>query len=214
MPILFYLPLIVWISLFEVAQDEMHVPVEARPSTTTRHRTLSDKKTRLRPYRHVPDTSAVPFFDLQEVVRVHRDVPLPHCGCSTACLPRPASQCRSRGRGQQHCHAALRDGRLVIVVRHGATFRIKRIPTRSTSITSRLSETSTTKAEPWRRNFRRRRPSRRVPVGKVFTRKYNRAYQTPVITGFKDIEKTADITEGGGVAPNENSRRVDACAGY
>ena len=30
MPMLFYLPLIVWMSLFEVAQDEMQVPVKGK----------------------------------------------------------------------------------------------------------------------------------------------------------------------------------------
>ena len=30
MPLLFYLPLIVWIGLFEVAQDEMQVPVKGK----------------------------------------------------------------------------------------------------------------------------------------------------------------------------------------
>ena len=30
MPMLFYLPLIVWIGLFEVAQDEMQVPVKGK----------------------------------------------------------------------------------------------------------------------------------------------------------------------------------------
>jgi broad specificity phosphatase PhoE len=50
-----------------------------------------------------------------------------------------------------------------------------------------------------------------VPVGKVYTSKYNRAYETAVIAGFNDIEKTADITEGGlVVSPNENNRRVQA----
>jgi len=50
-----------------------------------------------------------------------------------------------------------------------------------------------------------------VPVGKVFTSKYNRAYETAVVAGFKDIEKTADITEGGLVVSlNENNRRIDA----
>ncbi len=50
-----------------------------------------------------------------------------------------------------------------------------------------------------------------VPVGKVFTSKYNRAYETAVVAGFKDIEKTADVTEGGlVVSPNENNRRIDA----
>jgi phosphohistidine phosphatase SixA len=50
-----------------------------------------------------------------------------------------------------------------------------------------------------------------IPVGRVFTSKYNRAYETAVIAGFKDIAKTADITEGGlVVSPNENNRRIDA----
>jgi broad specificity phosphatase PhoE len=37
----------------------------------------------------------------------------------------------------------------------------------------------------------------RQVVGKVYTSKYNRAYETAVIAGFKDIEKTAGLTEGG-----------------
>lgn len=50
-----------------------------------------------------------------------------------------------------------------------------------------------------------------VPVGKVYTSKYNRAYETAVVAGFKDIEKTADLTEGGlVVSPNENNRRAEA----
>jgi broad specificity phosphatase PhoE len=50
-----------------------------------------------------------------------------------------------------------------------------------------------------------------IPVGKVYTSKYNRAYETAVIAGFQDIEKTADLTEGGlVVSPNENSRRIEA----
>jgi hypothetical protein len=48
-------------------------------------------------------------------------------------------------------------------------------------------------------------------VGKVYTRKFNRAYETAVIAGFKDIEKTTDLTEGGlVVSPNENNRRTEA----
>jgi broad specificity phosphatase PhoE len=50
-----------------------------------------------------------------------------------------------------------------------------------------------------------------IPVGKVYTSKFNRAYETAVIAGFRDIEKTADITEGGlVVSPNENNRRTEA----
>jgi broad specificity phosphatase PhoE len=48
-------------------------------------------------------------------------------------------------------------------------------------------------------------------VGAVYTSKYNRAYETAVLAGFKDIEKTADLTEGGlVVSPNENNRRAEA----
>ena len=50
-----------------------------------------------------------------------------------------------------------------------------------------------------------------VPIGKVYTSKFNRAYETAVIAGFKDIEKTTDLTEGGLiVSPNENARRAEA----
>src|SRR6201997_4825756 len=50
-----------------------------------------------------------------------------------------------------------------------------------------------------------------VPVGKVYTSKYNRGYETATLAGFKDIEKTADLTEGGlVVSPNENMRRIEA----
>ena len=48
-------------------------------------------------------------------------------------------------------------------------------------------------------------------MGAVYTSKYNRAYETAVLAGFKNIEKTADLTEGGlVVTPNENARRAKA----
>ena len=50
-----------------------------------------------------------------------------------------------------------------------------------------------------------------VPVGKVFTSQFNRAYETAVLAGFKDIETTADLSEGGlVVTPDENNRRAKA----
>jgi broad specificity phosphatase PhoE len=50
-----------------------------------------------------------------------------------------------------------------------------------------------------------------VPVGKVYTSLFNRAYETAVLAGFTNIEKTADFTEGGLiVSPNENNRRAEA----
>jgi hypothetical protein len=36
MPLLFYVPLIIWIGLFEVAQDEMRVPVKVTALRKTR----------------------------------------------------------------------------------------------------------------------------------------------------------------------------------
>jgi len=50
-----------------------------------------------------------------------------------------------------------------------------------------------------------------LPVGKVYTSKFNRAYETAVLAGFEDIERTADLTEGGLiVTPDENNRRAEA----
>ena len=45
----------------------------------------------------------------------------------------------------------------------------------------------------------------------LFRSKFNRAYETAVIAGFTNVEKTADLTEGGPVvSPNENNRRTEA----
>jgi hypothetical protein len=49
-----------------------------------------------------------------------------------------------------------------------------------------------------------------VPVGMVYTSKYNRAYETAVLAGFKDIVKAADLTEGGLImSPREYDRRTE-----
>ena len=50
-----------------------------------------------------------------------------------------------------------------------------------------------------------------IPVGEVYTSNFNRAFETAVLAGFKDIKKTTDLTEGGlVVSPDENSRRAAA----
>jgi len=107
--------------------------------------------------------------------------------------------------------AALRAGGLVIVVRHGATFsdQADTDPLNFDNIAAQrnLNEKGKALAKAFGDAVRQAG----VPVGKVFTSNYNRAYETAVIAGFKDIEKTADITEGGlVVSPNENNRRADA----
>jgi phosphohistidine phosphatase SixA len=106
---------------------------------------------------------------------------------------------------------ALHAGGMVIVVRHGATFpdQADTDPLNFDNIAAQrnLNDKGKALAKAFGDGIRQAG----VPVGKVFTSKYNRAYETAVIAGFKDIEKTADITEGGlVVSPNENNRRIDA----
>src|SRR6516164_5921631 len=106
---------------------------------------------------------------------------------------------------------ALRAGDLVMVVRHGATFpdQADTDPLNFDNITAQRNLNDKGKA--LAKAFGDAIRQARVPVGRVFTSKYNRAYETAVIAGFKDIEKTADLTEGGlVVSPNENARRIDA----
>ena len=50
-----------------------------------------------------------------------------------------------------------------------------------------------------------------MPVGEVYTSQFNRGYETAVLAGFKDIEPTKDLSEGGlVVTPDENNRRAQA----
>ncbi len=50
-----------------------------------------------------------------------------------------------------------------------------------------------------------------VPVGKVYSSQFKRAYETAQLAGFQNIEKSADVSEGGlVVTPIENNRRAAA----
>jgi broad specificity phosphatase PhoE len=50
-----------------------------------------------------------------------------------------------------------------------------------------------------------------VPVGKTYTSRFNRAFETALLAGLANAEKSTDFTETGMVAsPNENARRVAA----
>src|SRR5262249_7965058 len=105
----------------------------------------------------------------------------------------------------------LRAGGLVIVVRHGATFpdQADTDPLNFDNIAAQrnLNDKGRALAQAFGDAFRQLG----VPVGKVYTSKYNRAYETAVLAGFTSIEKTADLTEGGlVVSRNENTRRVQA----
>jgi len=105
----------------------------------------------------------------------------------------------------------LRAGGFVIVVRHGATFpdQADTDPLNFDNIAAQRNLNDKGKA--LAKAFGDALRQLGIPVGKVYTSKYNRAYETAVIAGFKDIEKTTDVTEGGlVVSPNENNRRIEA----
>src|SRR6201994_4307162 len=118
----------------------------------------------------------------------------------------PATQTNDKDIAQ-----ALRAGGLVLVVRHGATFadQADTDPFNFDNIAAQRNLND--KGRALAKAFGDALRQARIPVGKVFTSKYNRAYETAVVAGFTDIQKTADITEGGlVVSPNENNRRIDA----
>jgi phosphohistidine phosphatase SixA len=106
---------------------------------------------------------------------------------------------------------ALRAGGLVLVVRHGATFpdQADTAPINFDDVASQrnLNDKGKALAKAFGDSLRQAG----VPVGKVYTSKFNRAYETAVIAGFQNVEKTTDLTEGGLiVTPNENTRRAEA----
>jgi broad specificity phosphatase PhoE len=108
----------------------------------------------------------------------------------------------------QEIAQALRAGGLVIVVRHGATFsdQADTDPLNFDNIAAQRNLND--KGKMLAKQFGDALHQAGVPVGTVYTSKYNRAYETAVLAGFKDIEKTADLTEGGlVVSPDENNRR-------
>jgi broad specificity phosphatase PhoE len=106
---------------------------------------------------------------------------------------------------------ALRAGGLVIAVRHGATFpdQADTDPLHPDNIAAQRQLNDKGKA--LAKSFGDALRDIGAPIGKVYTSLFNRAYETAVIAGFTDIERTADVTEGGlVVSPNENNRRAEA----
>ena len=113
--------------------------------------------------------------------------------------------------GDEQIAQALRAGGLVILVRHGATFpdQADTDPLNFDNIAAQRNLND--KGKMLAKQFGDALRQAGVPVGKVYTSKYNRGYETAVLAGFKDVEKTADLTEGGlVVSPNENNRRAEA----
>src|SRR5262245_62965580 len=106
---------------------------------------------------------------------------------------------------------SLREGGHVIVIRHGATNAdmADTDPLNHDNIAKQrqLSPKGEEAAKTLGGAFR----AIGVPIGQVYTSRFNRAYQTAKLAGFDKIEKSIDITEGGlVVSPNENNRRATA----
>ena len=105
----------------------------------------------------------------------------------------------------------LRAGGLVILVRHGATFS-----NQADTSPFDLSDVSkqrnlNDKGKELAKAFGAALRDANVPVGEVYTSQFNRGYETAVVAGFKDIEKSVDLSEGGlVVTPDENNRRTKA----
>jgi phosphohistidine phosphatase SixA len=115
------------------------------------------------------------------------------------------------GRDAQQLVQRLRVGGYVIVVRHGATvsnqadtdpFNFDDV-TKQRNLNDKGKELAKAIGDAVRRVG--------LPVGEVYTSKFNRAYETAVLAGFENIERTVDLTEGGlVVTPDENNRRAEA----
>ena len=91
---------------------------------------------------------------------------------------------------------ALRAGGLVIVLRHGATRSdqkdVEPVDFDNIDTQRNLNDKGKAAAVAFGNAFRQIG----VPVGKVYTSRFNRAYETATLAGFKAIEKTPDLTYG------------------
>jgi broad specificity phosphatase PhoE len=106
---------------------------------------------------------------------------------------------------------ALRAGGHVILIRHGATFndQADTDPFNLNNIAAQRQLNDKGKA--LARAFGEALRGAGVPIGKVYTSKIHRAYETATLAGFSDIETTMDLTLGGLIiSPDEEGRRAEA----
>jgi phosphohistidine phosphatase SixA len=105
---------------------------------------------------------------------------------------------------------ALRAGGHVILVRHGATFT-NQADTDPSNFSGVCKQRNLDKGKELAKAFGEAIRSAGVAVGRVYTSQFNRAHETAVLAGFRDIETTVDLSEGGlVVTPEENNRRATA----
>jgi broad specificity phosphatase PhoE len=107
--------------------------------------------------------------------------------------------------------AQMKEGGYVIVFRHGATNRDQADtdPLNYDNVAKQrqLSDAGREVAKQVGSAF----TVLQIPLGRVYTSKYNRAVETGKLISGKEVVSTVDVTEGGLVAtPIENDRRADA----
>ena len=100
---------------------------------------------------------------------------------------------------------ALRAGGLIIVLRHGATAadQVDAEPVDFDNIAAQrnLNDKGKAAAVAFGNAFRQIG----IPVGKVYTSRFNRAYETATLAGFKEIEKTPDLTYARSAASSDKN---------
>ena len=106
---------------------------------------------------------------------------------------------------------SMRAGGFVILVRHGATFtnQADTDPKNLADVSKQrnLNDKGKELAKAFGAAVRRVG----LETDEVYTSEFNRGYETAVLAGFKGIEKTVDLSEGGlVVTPDENNRRAKA----
>jgi broad specificity phosphatase PhoE len=105
----------------------------------------------------------------------------------------------------------LHSGGYVILVRHGATFSNQADVDPFNLANIAKQRNLNDKGKELAKAFGNAIRAAGVPVGEVYTSQFNRAYETAVLAGFKNIEATVDLSEGGlVVTPDENNRRAKA----
>jgi phosphohistidine phosphatase SixA len=106
---------------------------------------------------------------------------------------------------------ALRAGGYVILVRHGATFSDQADTDPFNLADTTKQRNLNDKGKQLARAFGEAVRAAGLEIDEVYTSQFNRAYETAVLAGFKNIDKTPDLSEGGlVVTPDENNRRAKA----
>ena len=128
-----------------------------------------------------------------------------------ALLTLPSLNAHAQAAGVKALADSLQKGGYVIVFRHGATNRDQADtdPLNHDNVAKQrlLSEPGKEVARQVGQSFK----ALRIPIGTVYTSKFNRAVETGKLIGAGEVATSIDLTEGGLVAtPIENDRRAGA----